>query len=96
MTLFILYCHRHLDISQSSDVRGRSNEKNGTYERPNQTLAIIVESLPFLRYLDISGTNLAGTGFICYQVEISELNPYFFFLHRYLQVWLKKHQVVTI
>ena len=53
---------RHLDISQSSDIRGRSNEKNGTYERPNQTLAMLVESLPFLKCLDISGTNLAGTG----------------------------------
>lgn len=53
---------RHLDISQSSEVRGVSNEKNGFYEKPNQTLAAIVESLPYLRYLDISGTNLAGTG----------------------------------
>ncbi|XP_032788885.2 protein zer-1 homolog [Daphnia magna] len=53
---------RHLDISQSSDIRGRSNEKNGIYERPNQTLATLVESLPYLKCLDISGTNLAGTG----------------------------------
>lgn len=53
---------RHLDLSQSSEIRGRSNEKNGVYEKPNQTLAAIVEHLPLLKGLDISGTNLAGTG----------------------------------
>lgn len=53
---------RHLDISQSSEIQGRSNEKNGIYDRPNHTLAALVESLPFLKCLDISGTNLAGTG----------------------------------
>lgn len=31
-------------------------------ENPFQTLALIVESLPLLTHLDISGTNLAGTG----------------------------------
>lgn len=44
---------RHLDISQSRDDRGK-------YEDPNQTLALIIESLPRLVSLDISGTNLAG------------------------------------
>ena len=58
----MLFFSRHLDLSQSSEVRGRSNEKNGLYERPNLTLATIVESLPLLKGLDISGTNLAGTG----------------------------------
>ncbi|KAF4526612.1 hypothetical protein B566_EDAN006428 [Ephemera danica] len=46
---------RHLDISQSS-------EKHGKFQNENQTLAMIVENLPFLESLDISGTNLAGTG----------------------------------
>ncbi|KAF6200926.1 hypothetical protein GE061_005373, partial [Apolygus lucorum] len=46
---------RHLDISQSSD-------KMGQYNKENMTLAYIVESLPNLESLDISGTNLAGTG----------------------------------
>lgn len=46
---------RHLDISQSL-------EDSGKYERPNQLLATIVESLPGLTSLDISGTNLAGSG----------------------------------
>ncbi|XP_067009020.1 protein zer-1 homolog isoform X2 [Anabrus simplex] len=46
---------RHLDISQSS-------EKYGTFRNENQTLATLVESLPNLTSLDISGTNLAGTG----------------------------------
>ena len=58
---------RHLDLSQSNEIHGRSNEKNGTYEKPNQILATIVESLPLLKCLDISGTNLAGTG------ELNEL-----------------------
>ncbi|XP_071445512.1 protein zer-1 homolog [Hetaerina americana] len=46
---------RHLDVSQS-------NEKHGTFMNENQTLAMLVESLPLLSSLDISGTNLAGTG----------------------------------
>ncbi|KAG8230818.1 hypothetical protein J437_LFUL010598, partial [Ladona fulva] len=46
---------RHLDISQS-------NEKHGIFLNENQTLANIVESLKNLTSLDISGTNLAGTG----------------------------------
>ncbi|PSN54467.1 Protein zer-1 [Blattella germanica] len=45
---------RHLDISQSK-------EKHGTFRNENQTLALLVESLPHLVSLDISGTNLAGT-----------------------------------
>lgn len=44
---------RHLDVSQV---------RNGTYPDPNQTLATLVENLPNLVSLDISGTNLAGTG----------------------------------
>ncbi|XP_075228919.1 protein zer-1 homolog [Lycorma delicatula] len=46
---------RHLDISQA-------NDKSGTFYDENSTLALIVESLPNLVSLDISGTNLAGTG----------------------------------
>ncbi|XP_023223451.1 protein zer-1 homolog [Centruroides sculpturatus] len=46
---------RHLDVSQC-------NEKRGHYKYPNQTLRQIVESLPHLTSLDISGTNLAGSG----------------------------------
>lgn len=46
---------RHLDISQSS-------EKSRNFRFENRTLARIVESLPNLVSLDISGTNLAGTG----------------------------------
>lgn len=46
---------RHLDISASKDY-------NGNYKNPTQLLATIVESLPKLTSLDISGTNLSGTG----------------------------------
>lgn len=35
---------------------------NGTYSDPNRQLAEIVESLPYLTHLDLSGTNLAGNG----------------------------------
>lgn len=46
---------KQLDISQSK-------ERNGKYRNENQVLATIVENLPALVSLDISGTNLAGTG----------------------------------
>ncbi|XP_014244618.1 protein zer-1 homolog [Cimex lectularius] len=46
---------RHLDISQSS-------EKMGLYQKENEALAYIVDNLPNLTSLDISGTNLAGRG----------------------------------
>jgi Zyg-11 family protein len=46
---------RHLDISQSK-------EENGRYENGGQILATLVDSLPKLTSLDISGTNLAGRG----------------------------------
>ncbi|KAL0279693.1 UNVERIFIED_CONTAM: hypothetical protein PYX00_001192 [Menopon gallinae] len=36
--------------------------RNGIFADPNQTLAALVENLPNLVSLDISGTNLAGTG----------------------------------
>lgn len=45
----------HLDISQS-------NERHGKYFTPNEILTQLVESLTELESLDISGTNLAGTG----------------------------------
>ncbi|XP_045458216.1 protein zer-1 homolog [Melitaea cinxia] len=46
---------RHLDISQS-------NERHGKYFSPNEVLSKLVTSLPNLKSLDISGTNLAGNG----------------------------------
>ncbi|CAK1588698.1 unnamed protein product [Parnassius mnemosyne] len=46
---------RHLDLSQP-------NEILGTYNNPNKVLSSIVTSLPHLQSLDISGTNLAGSG----------------------------------
>lgn len=46
---------RHLDVSQSKDEHFR-------YENPNTLLSYVVENLPKLNSLDISGTNLAGTG----------------------------------
>ncbi|XP_068633065.1 protein zer-1 homolog [Battus philenor] len=46
---------RRLDLSHS-------NERHGTYYNPNEVLNNIVESLPNLVSLDISGTNLAGSG----------------------------------
>ncbi|XP_026329372.1 protein zer-1 homolog [Hyposmocoma kahamanoa] len=50
-----LHSLRHLDISQSS-------ERYGKYTNPNEVLTKLVTSLPQLVSLDISGTNLAGTG----------------------------------
>lgn len=46
---------RMLDISLSKSMMP-------SYSSPNKTLEYIVESLPLLEHLDISGTNLAGTG----------------------------------
>lgn len=46
---------RRLDISQS-------NERHGKYFNPNEVLKTLVENLQELESLDISGTNLAGTG----------------------------------
>ncbi|KAG5869508.1 hypothetical protein JTB14_008059 [Gonioctena quinquepunctata] len=46
---------RHLDISQSRDDHGK-------YDKGNKILKTIVENLPKLTSLDISGTNLAGRG----------------------------------
>lgn len=50
-----LHTLRHLDISQS-------NERHGKYFNPNDVLAKLIQNLPVLESLDISGTNLAGTG----------------------------------
>ena len=46
---------RHLDISQM-------NKRQGRYEFANVSLRNLVQELPELTSLDISGTNLAGTG----------------------------------
>ncbi|KAL1117159.1 hypothetical protein AAG570_004486 [Ranatra chinensis] len=59
---------RHLDISQSS-------EKVGFYQKENETLAYIVNNLPLLESLDISGTNLAGTGIAEHICENGEKVP---------------------
>lgn len=57
---------RHLDISQSF-------ERLCKYSNPNEVLAKIVTSLPYLESLDISGTNLAGSGAAA--VSTSNLTP---------------------
>lgn len=48
---------RTLDISISG-----SNNGHGTYDLPDQKLEMLMEHLPDLTHLDISGTNLAGNG----------------------------------
>ncbi|CAL8113664.1 unnamed protein product [Orchesella dallaii] len=68
---------RHLDISTSVDPSSSSlalspNGNNligsvpltpwSNYPNPNQILSTIVQNLPHLSHLDISGTNLAGRG----------------------------------
>lgn len=50
-----LHTLRHLDISQS-------NDRHGKYFDPNEVLAKLVNNLTLLESLDISGTNLAGSG----------------------------------
>ncbi len=55
-TICSLRTLRHLDISHSDD------NKVGEYGSPNRILARLVCSLTQLTSLDISGTNLAGTG----------------------------------
>ena len=46
-----------MDISQI-----KSNQYQGQYENPNEILRNLVQSLVNLSSLDISGTNLAGSG----------------------------------
>lgn len=46
---------RHLDLSQSSNKQGQ-----GLYPEPDTWLTTLVESLPELTSLDLSGTNLPG------------------------------------
>ena len=46
---------QHLDVAQTKDDDGR-------YEQPTRALAMIVEGLPKLTSLDISGTNLPSRG----------------------------------
>jgi len=46
---------RHLDVSQS-------NESSSVFQYTRETLTNIIQSLPSLTSLDISGTNLAGRG----------------------------------
>lgn len=53
-----------LDISTAF-----GSSANGHYKNANQQLAMIVESLPLLSHLDISGTNLAGTGVAQFQAS---------------------------
>ncbi|XP_054275660.1 protein zer-1 homolog [Macrosteles quadrilineatus] len=54
-TIYELKSLRHLDISQS-------NDKVRTFVMEHSTLRFILTNLPDLVSLDISGTNLAGTG----------------------------------
>lgn len=49
-----MYILRFLDISTSNDRHGQS------YKDPDKQLLKLVNSLPHLTHLDISGTNLAG------------------------------------
>lgn len=44
------------------DISAASSGGHGNYSNPNKLLATLVESLIQLTHLDISGTNLAGTG----------------------------------
>ena len=53
--IFFPIFSRHLDISQM-------NKRQGRYEFANVSLRNLVQELPELTSLDISGTNLAGTG----------------------------------
>lgn len=55
VTISKLKLLRHLDISQM-------NKRQGRYEFANVSLRNLVQELPELTSLDISGTNLAGTG----------------------------------
>lgn len=47
---------------QTLDISSANSGVHGIYCSPDEQLATLVESLPDLQYLDISGTNLAGTG----------------------------------
>lgn len=51
----VVFCFRHLDISHH-------NNKFGIFDKSNVILGKIVDGLPNLVSLDISGTNLAGNG----------------------------------
>lgn len=62
-----LHTLRHLDISQS-------NERHGKYFNPNDVLTKLVVNLPLLEALDISGTNLAGTGAAAVSAANKETN----------------------
>ena len=53
---------RHLDISRFSVGQGNNLFPPGEYKNPNQVLRAIDKCLPRLVSLDLSGTNLAGTG----------------------------------
>lgn len=50
-----------LDISVAN-----TGDRTGHYDLPDKNLAMIVKSLPDLTHLDISGTNLAGSGVALY------------------------------
>jgi len=64
---------RHLDISRFSVQDNNRGDYN--YKKPNEVLRAIDRSLPLLVSLDISGTNLAGTGTFEWQDEGSEGPP---------------------
>lgn len=52
---YYMFIFRFLDVSQA-------NQTYGMFECPDTTLANLVQSLPNLTSLDISGTNLSGDG----------------------------------
>ncbi|XP_076664513.1 protein zer-1 homolog [Andrena cerasifolii] len=60
---------RHLDISQFKQSRG-------IFENPHAILSNIVNGLPQLTSLDISGTNLTGTQAMDYQILAVEHSSY--------------------
>ncbi|XP_053995364.1 protein zer-1 homolog [Hylaeus anthracinus] len=69
-------CHlknlRHLDISQLDSTNGR-------FENPNTILSDIVNGLPQLTSLDISGTNLAEVQIVDCGIQTTDQSSYFEF-----------------
>lgn len=65
----IFYDIRHLDISQI-------NPRDGAFANPNTVLSDIVNGLPQLTSLDISGTNLAGVENVDRGIQTAENSFY--------------------
>ncbi len=57
-------------FKKDSEQHDQTQANEGWYENPNMSLRTLVEALPSLTSLDISGTNLAGTGkFDCHDLK---------------------------